>query len=110
MKTFFIAFVLGIFVGSIVTAYFTNPEAFDEFLQDASEKTGVEKEDIDQFKEKAGELFQQGAEKGKELAKDTAEASVALAIKAKWKPEIARRWPRPSPRWPRCSRSRNRPA
>jgi len=85
MKTFFVALVLGIFIGSIVTAYFTNPEAFDDFMSTASDKTGIDAEKVDTFKERAGEIIEKGAEKGKEFAKDTAEASVALMIKTKLK-------------------------
>ena len=85
MKTFFIALVLGIFIGSIITAYFTNPEAFDDLITKASEKTGVDAEKIDEFKEKTGEIIGKGAEKSKELAKETAEASIGIAIIAQLK-------------------------
>jgi len=85
MKTFFIALCLGIFIGSVTTAYFTNPEVFDDLVTKASEKTGVDSEQIDEFKEKAGEIIEKGVEKSKELAQEGTKATLATLVKTRLK-------------------------
>ncbi len=75
MKTFFIALILGIFIGASITAYYNSPESFESLFSSKSNSEGSH-EQTDR-----GELL----EKGKELVDSAKDAGIKTAIAGKFK-------------------------
>lgn len=105
MKTFFVALILGIFIGAMITAYYNSPEAFKSLLPDshspskdsshstdsnpeAPEKNAdtpsEEKNGLD-YKEKASQGAKAIAEKSKEIIDSTKDLGIKTAIRGKFK-------------------------
>jgi len=109
MKTFFIALILGIFIGASITAYYNSPDSFDDMLSSitgrpSSSGESKPKEDVaEKAKESADKLaenIKEGtenllestkdereeiAEKGKEILDSAKDAGIKTAIAAKLK-------------------------
>lgn len=109
MKTFFIALILGIFIGATITAYLDSPESFDELISSVTGRSATDtkseaKEDVaEKTKESADKLaenIKEGteklldntkderaeiAEKGKEILDSAKDAGIKTAIAAKLK-------------------------
>ncbi len=106
MKTFFVALILGIFIGSMITAYYNSPEAFESFFPSSSSSTDKEpsgSKDLhpgaeplrktaktppadsekSTFKEKASEGAI--AEKSKSIIDSTKDLGIGTAIRGKFK-------------------------
>ena len=108
MKTFFIALILGIFIGASITAYYNSPESFESLFSSKSNSEGSHEqtdrgelarkakesaesvaEDLkegaktlmENTKEERGELL----EKGKELVDSAKDAGIKTAIAGKFK-------------------------
>lgn len=107
MKTFFVALILGIFIGAMITAYYNSPEAFHSFfppstesaeaktdapiaepksegLKPELEKSSDEKDETD-LKAKASEGAKVVAEKSKELFASTKDLGIGTAVRGKFK-------------------------
>jgi osmotically-inducible protein OsmY len=109
MKTFFVALILGIFIGSMITAYYNSPEAFESLLPNFSdstknESTGIKENqakpeapqksesekpsDEDEeltYKEKASAGAKAIAEKSKDIIDSTKDLGIGTAIRGKFK-------------------------
>ncbi len=96
MKTFFVALLLGIFIGSAITAYFNSPESFRGML--ALEKTDAPKpsekmetlkeaakDTLEGGKEKAARLAENVKEKGQDAIESSVDLKIAIAIRGKFK-------------------------
>jgi|TARA_B110000495_G_scaffold192905_1_gene197537 hypothetical protein len=106
MKTFFVALILGIFIGSMITAYYNSPEAFESLFPSSSEsadkkstkkdvpkqkkpkvepeKPADEKEKTN-LKERANEGAKAVAEKSKEIFDSTKDLGIGTTIRGKFK-------------------------
>jgi|ETNmetMinimDraft_22_1059887.scaffolds.fasta_scaffold00072_11 osmotically-inducible protein OsmY len=105
MKTFFVALILGIFIGAMITAYYNSPEAFESLIPSKTDKTEREsdqrqknlesndskpKEEADSaeksnLKEKASDGAKAIAEKSKDIIESTKDLGIKTAIRGKLK-------------------------
>ena len=105
MKTFFVALILGIFIGAMITAYYNSPEAFQSLIPSQSEtvekapkskdepkqeEDGESNEAADNdekatLKEKASDGAKAIAEKSKDIIESTKDLGIKTAIRGKLK-------------------------
>lgn len=89
MKTFFIALILGIFIGATITTYYNSPESFDNLLSsisgDSSSSDGSKSKDemVNKAKESAGNIAEKIKEGTKNLLENTKEERAELVEKGK---------------------------
>ncbi len=102
MKTFFVALIMGIFIGAMITAYYNSPEAFQSLIPSSSERDDRPKVEAPEkeapqaddssnegekpsLKEKASDGARAIAEKSKDIIESTKDLSVKTAIRGKLK-------------------------
>lgn len=102
MKTFFVALILGIFIGAMITAYYNSPEAFGSLFPSSSEsaakkdepkqetpkaehKNPADEKEKTNLKEKANEGAKAVAQKSKEIFDSTKDLGIGTTIRGKFK-------------------------
>ena len=87
MKTFFIALILGIFIGATITTYYNSPESFDNLISsisgDPSSSSQSSDEIVEKAKESAGKIAEKIKEGTQNLLENTKEERAELVEKGR---------------------------
>ncbi len=87
MKTFFIALILGIFIGATITTYYNSPESFDNLFSsisgDSPTSSKSNDEIVEKAKDSAGKIAERIKEGTKNLLENTKEERAELVEKGK---------------------------
>lgn len=89
MKTFFLALILGIFIGATITTYFNSPESFDDLLtsisggSSSSDESTSKDEIVDKAKESAEKIAEKIKEGTQNILENTKEERAELVEKGK---------------------------